>query len=570
MARDYAIIESATETVLTATPGFAPEAVSERLPLPDGRTLLLCRGDEARAVAELKEQLALAQEENRAKESFLSTMSHDIRTPLNAIIGMTALAKKHIDEKPRVLDALSKIDVAGAHLLSLINDILDMSHINAGKMRIAEELFSLGDLLHDTLAIVQPQAAQKQHTFAFRTDNIYVESLYGDALRLRQIYVNIINNAVKYTNIGGQIDVTVSEAPSGDRCELIFVCKDNGIGISEAFLKRIFEPFERVSSSTISKIEGTGLGMSIVKKLIDAMGGTIGIESTLGQGTTVTIRIPLRYETVAISTDALGGKRILILEADESMHGIFDGYLSEYRIEHTIVRSSGEAIAAVTDADYSGHPYHAVVIGRKLDKAGNLFDFATYLHRSFPQVVIVLASDLSWNEIEYRANRCGISHFIPLPVFRKSLLNGLNRALSASEESAMAGFGSPNLTGKHILLVEDNLINREIALELLGTTNASVDAVEDGSQAVEAFRKSPEGYYRLILMDIQMPVMDGCAATEAIRAMSRSDAKAVKIIAMTANTFAEDISRARSAGMDGHLAKPINIPTLMQLLRSVL
>ena len=569
MARDFAIIETESGELLQSTDGFAPEAVTERLSLCDGKTLLLCRSDEQRTIAELKEQLKSAQEENRSKESFLSNMSHDIRTPLNAIIGMTALAKKHIDEKARVSDALSKVEVASAHLLSLINDILDMSRINAGKMSIAEEMFSLSDLLHETLAIVQPQMGQKQHTFTFRTENIYVESLYGDALRLRQIYVNIINNAVKYTNDGGQIDVTVSEAPMDDRCGLAFVCRDNGIGMSKAFLERIFEPFERVSSSTISKIEGTGLGMSIVKKLIEAMHGTIEIESAPGEGTTVTIRIPLRYETVKINTDALNGKRILILEADEVMRGIYTRYLDEFHIDYAIVGMSSEAIAALTDADFSGRPFRAVIIGKEIDKTGNLFDIASYLNRSFPQITLILINELNWNEIEYRANRCGITHFIPLPVFRKSLLNGLNHALSESEEETSGGFGSPDLTGRHILLVEDNLINREIALELLGTTNAAIDAAENGAEAVEAFRKSPEGYYQLILMDVQMPVMDGYAATRAIRAMDRTDAKAVRIVAMTANTFAEDISRARNAGMDGHLSKPINIPALMQVLKSV-
>ena len=562
MARSFAIINQEGKTVFQ-TEAFESAKVTERLALPDGTMLMLC--DNA-TMQSLREELAEAKNANEAKEEFLSNMSHDIRTPMNAIIGMTALAKKHIDEKTRVMDALNKIDIASSHLLGLINDILDMSRINSGKMKIAEEQFSLSDLLHDTLTIIRPQIVKKNHTFTFSVGDVPEEVLCGDPMRIKQIYVNIISNAIKYTNDGGKIEVTVTEEPEKDGCTLCLSCADNGIGMSPDFLDRIFNPFERVSSSTISRVEGTGLGMSIVKKLIDAMGGTIRIESELGAGTTVTVRIPLRIVNLPLQTEALAGKRVLIIEADEEQQDIFRRYLSGSGVDHLIIKSSSEAIQALTDADYRQKAFHAVILGKKDEGFGFVFDTASYLSQSFPHLALILIGDYDWEEIEYRANRCGIRHFLPLPVFRKTLLNELNATLSSAKEEEQA-FGSPDLSGRHILLVEDNIINREIALELLSMTHASVDTAENGQQAVEAYESAGEGYYDLILMDIQMPVMDGYAATHAIRSSKRSDSASIRIIAMTANTFAEDVARARDAGMDGHLAKPIDIPLLMQMLR---
>ena len=565
MARKFAIINGEGQIVFQ-TKEFESADVTERLALSDGTTLLL--SDDA-TVQSLRAELAEAKNANAAKEEFLSNMSHDIRTPMNAIIGMTALAKKHIDEKARVMDALNKIDVASSHLLGLINDILDISRINSGKMKISDEQFSLSDLLHDTLTIIRPQMAKKNHAFTFRVDDMPEETLRGDPMRLRQIYVNIISNAVKYTNDGGNITVAVTEEMEEDRCTLCLSCTDNGIGMSPDFLDRIFDPFERVSSSTISRIEGTGLGMSIVKKLVDAMEGSIRIESELGAGTSVTVRIPLRVVELPLHTEALAGKHVLVIEADREQQDIYRRYLSAGDIDHRIVSSSSEAIQALTDADYRGETCHAVILGKKDEGSGSVFDIASYLSQSFPLLALILIGDHNWEEIEYRANRCGIRHFLPLPVFRKTLLNGLNDALSSAAGEEQAS-GSPDLSGKHILLVEDNIINREITLELLSMTNASVDTAEDGSKAVEAFESAGEGYYDLILMDIQMPVMDGYAAARAIRSSKRADAGSVRIIAMTATTFAEDVARARDAGMDGHLAKPIDIPLLMQVLRQIL
>ena len=571
MAKAYAIIDrrKGNSEILYAEPGFDAQSITQRIDLGDLREIWISQDDLAETETDaLREKLREAEAANVAKEAFLSSMSHDIRTPMNAIIGMTALAKKHIDEKARVADALNRIETASAHLLSLINDVLDMSRINSGKMQISTELFSLSDLLHDMLILVRPQAAQKNHTLLFRSGDIPRENLYGDPLRLRQIYMNIVSNAVKYTPEGGKITLQVEEEVQGDRCVLIFRCEDNGIGMSEEFLARIYQPFERVQSSTTSGIEGTGLGMSIVRRLVESMNGTVEIRSRLGEGTSVTVRIPLKYETVQADTSLLRGKRLLVLEADAELTALYTQYLTEAGLFFGIVPSLSEAMTALTEADYAGEAFDAVLIGKTVEGAGNILDLAAYLKKAYPHLTLVLASEDEWSEIEYRANRSGISTFIPVPFFRKSLLSGLNQAMKGEAEKTDE-FGAPDLSEKHILLVEDNEINRMIALELLHSTLAQTDTAENGQIAVEKFLASNPGTYDLILMDIQMPVMDGYTATREIRASGRPDAQSVKIIAMTANAFAEDIAKANDAGMNGHLAKPIDIQLFMRMLRQI-
>ena len=565
MKREYAVMDENRRAVFQ-TEGFDAARVTETLPLPDGRTICLCGDDRASEIEALNQRLLEAKAANQSKEAFLSNMSHDIRTPMNAIVGMTALAKKHIDEKARVQDALNKIETASGHLLSLINDVLDMSRIDSGRMKLTDAPFYLSELLHDTLVIVRPQLEQKGHHWQLHLGDIEAEALHGDPLRLRQIYVNIINNSVKYTNPGGHIDLSLSQRLEGDRCRLYFSCRDDGIGMSEAFLERIFEPFERVNSTTVSRIEGTGLGMSIVKKLVEAMGGSIAIRSAPGEGTEVTIEVPMTYDSTSADHPALAERRVLIIESDEPQRALYHRYLSESGLEHTLVYSATQAIDALTEASVQGVEYDAAIIGRAGEQVGSPFDIAAYLHKARPGLALLLASDDNWEEIEYRANRSGIQTFIPLPFFRQSLLDALNRALEGANTTDASAV--PNLEGRRILLVEDNLINREIARELIAATGAAVDTAEDGKQAVDAFDASGLNGYDLILMDVQMPVMDGYAASRAIRASDRADA-GLPIYAMTANTFAEDIAKARQAGMDGHIAKPIDINVLMQVLRQL-
>ena len=515
----------------------------------------------------LKKELEEAKASSEAKENFLSNMSHDIRTPMNAIVGMTALAKNHIDEKSRVMDALDKIEVASAHLLSLINDVLDMSRINSGRMRLVEERFQLGDLLHEILVIVQPMSDARGHEFVFETGTIDRESLYGDPLRLRQIFVNIISNAVKYTKEKGRIRVGISEETSGDTTVLIFECKDNGIGMSEEFLQRIYDPFERVHSSTISGIEGTGLGMSIVKKLVEEMRGTIQIESREGAGTDVFIRIPLKSEVLSVDAESIRGKRLIVIENDAGLIEQYRRYLDETGLELQCVGSSSDAVSALAEADYLGNTVDGVIIGRKLLPGEDLFEVASYLKKAKPTLSIILADNHRFEEIEYRAERAGIDRFLPIPFFRKSLIRTLTECLGGTGREAHGALSIPDLSGKTILLAEDNMINREIAKEILSSTKVSIETAENGQEAVRLFSASEPFFYTLILMDIQMPVMDGYSAVSAIRAMERPDASSIPIYAMTANAFAEDIEKAHKAGMNGHLAKPVDVNALMQLLR---
>lgn len=568
MSREYAVLSG--QTVLYRTEGYDAGTVTESVPLSDGKTLLIADTDPGRD--ELLEKLQEAEESIRAKDLFLSNMSHDMRTPMNAIMGMTSLAMTHIDEKTRVADALAKIETASDHLLSLINNVLDMSRINSGRMRIDEQLFSMGDLLHDLCIITKPLIEKKGHDFILDTEGIRTESYRGDALRLRQVYVNIISNAAKYTPDGGLIRVSVSDEdcdpPEDDRRMLIFRCSDNGIGMSEDFLRRIFDPFERVSSTTVSKIEGTGLGMSIVKRIVDIMGGQISIDSAPGQGTDVSIRLPLSAEKNRGTPETLVGKRFLILEAAAEQAERYIRCFSEDGIGFTVVSSASEAFSALADADISGKRYDGVIIGSALSEGGDRLDVAAYLSRAVKDLPLILIGEDNWTEIEYRAERCGIRAFVPVPFFRHTLEDVLAAAIS-EETGSGDGAQYPDLTGKRLLLAEDNLVNREIALELLGMTGAEVDAAENGEEAVRLFEASEPGAYSMILMDVQMPVMDGYEATGRIRNLSRADAGSVPIYAMTANTFAEDVAKAVESGMNGHIAKPIDINALMQVLRQV-
>ncbi len=569
MPRAHAV-RDADGRLLFQTEGFYLAKATVEANFESGCKLLVSGEDAARAqLLSLQKELDEALAANSAKEVFLSNMSHDIRTPMNAIVGMTVLAKKHIDEKPRVQDALNKIETASSHLLGLINDVLDMSRINSGRMQLNSELFSLSDLLHDLMIIVRPLMEGKGHTCHLRCEQVEAESFYGDALRLRQIYVNIISNAVKYTPDGGMIDLLFSQRIDGTLCHLTFQCRDNGIGMSEDFLQRIFEPFERVHNSTVSRIEGTGLGMSIVRKMVSAMQGKIEIESKEGSGTSVTITIPLPYDSKQPDAAHLVGKRILLVESDPSLKEDYQRYLAPEGIILRVADTAAEAVAATTDSSVRGELFDLVILGHTQRDTRGVLDLAAYLHQAEPSLQLALASEDDWEKLEYPANRSGISHFIPLPFFRKTLVETIGSIFQAHSEGNGGSEEIPDLSGKRILLVEDNLINCEIAKEILLSTGAAVDSAENGKQAVDLFAGSAAGTYQLILMDVQMPVMNGYEATAAIRSGSHPDAARIPIYAMTANTFAEDIARALQSGMNGHLAKPIDIQVLMQLLRKI-
>ncbi len=527
--------------------------------------------------AALEEALEAAKAANQAKSVFLSNMSHDIRTPMNAIVGMTSIALSHIDEKARVQDCLLKIKTASMHLMSLVNDVLDMSRIDSGRLALNEEEFSLADLFHDIAVIVCPQAEQKNQMLQIDIGQILEENLIGDSLRLRQIMVNIIGNAVKYTQEDGEIKVQIRQyiqkdaADEGKKDTLIleFVCADNGIGMSKEFLDRIFVPFERVNNSTISKIEGTGLGMAIVKSLVDRMNGQISVDSKEGAGSRFVIQIPVTVADQSRRSISLPeGKTVLMAESRDTRVGQIEEYLKECGLTLVQVRSGLEAVTWLTEAQYENHMPCAMLLGQELSDMPVL-ELASHVRqlagRDFP---ILLVSEEDWAQLEYRASRAGVNAFVPCPLFKSRLLETLSELIAhkAGTEEMTAG-ASEDFGQYRVLLVEDIELNQEIAVEMLSVTGVQVEVADNGKEALDKFERSPEGWYDIIFMDIQMPVMDGYEASKRIRALPRKDAESVWIVAMTANAFVEDIRLSRDAGMNEHCSKPVDPERLQEILR---
>ena len=549
-----------------------------RMPTTDNSDEAPCQAmlDQLRdANTRLSDALRAAEEENRAKSSFLSNMSHDIRTPMNAIMGMTSIALTHIDEKPRVLDCLQKIQTASTHLMDLVNDVLDMSRIASGRMTLSEEVFSLADMVHDITIIVRPQAAQKHQEFHLEIGQICEENLIGDPLHLRQILVNIINNAVKYTQEDGFVRVKLSQhldqkgQDAAGRIWLDFLCEDNGIGMSQEFIDRIFEPFERVNTTAINKIEGTGLGMSIVKNLLDRMGGEITVESEEGKGSRFHVSIPFEAAPAQTDTPSLpAGETVLIAESADSQARQIADYLEEAGMKAVHLQNGMDAVTWLTEAQYENRMPCALLLGRELSDMSAL-DMAAHVRglagREFP---IIMVAEADWVQIEYRATRAGINAFVPCPLFRSRLFATLSELTCKAQRNLSDCSGNRLDYGRfRLLLVEDNEFNREIAIELLSPTGVQIETAENGLLAVEAFEQSPEGYYDLIFMDIQMPVMNGYDAARKIRQLPRRDAQSIWIVAMTANAFVEDIRLSKEAGMNEHCSKPIDSDRLNEILR---
>ena len=541
--------------------------------------------------AALKEALIAAEEANKAKSRFLSNMSHDIRTPMNAIMGMTSIGLSHIDEKARVHDCLGKIQTAASHLMSLVNDVLDMSRIDSDRLTLNEEPFSLADLIHDISVIVRPQAAQKNQELKIEIGRIEEENIIGDPLHLRQVLVNIIGNAVKYTQDGGEISVRFAQRyakadpPEEKAAEdveaapetagsmeagmvwLDFCCEDNGIGMSPEFLQKIFIPFERVHSEATSKIEGTGLGMSIVKNLVERMNGEILVESEEGAGSCFTVHLPMAtapQETTALHLPT--GAAVLIAENRKERAGQMARYLREAGLTSVHQEKGAQAVTWLTQAQYEGHMPCAMLLGEELSDMQPLH-LASHVRqlagRDFP---ILLVSEADWVQLEYRATRAGVNGFVPSPLFKSRLLGTLAELLGGMGSDDNSVKQELDYSDRRILLVEDIELNQEIAVELLSVTGVQVEVADDGSQAVKKFSDAPEGYYDLIFMDIHMPVMDGYEATRQIRGMERADAAAVWIVAMTADAFVEDVRQAKEAGMNEHISKPVEPGRLQEIL----
>jgi PAS domain S-box-containing protein len=523
---------------------------------------------------DLQDALAAAQHANRAKTTFLNNMSHDIRTPMNAIIGFTSLAASHIDNKQQVRDYLTKIATSSNHLLSLINDVLDMSRIESGKVKIEEKECSLPEILHDLKTIVQADIMSKQLDFYIDTVDVVNEHVLCDRLRLNQILLNLLSNAMKFTKPGGVVSVRILQkrnAPEG-YAVYEFQVKDTGIGMSTEFLKHVFEPFEREKTSTVSGIQGTGLGMAITKNIVDMMGGTVSVDSEVGKGTTFTVSLqfktcsgPVRQETIP----ELQGLRALVADDDFNTCSSVTKMLADIGMRPDWTTSGKEAVLRVKLAGEQDDEYAVYIIDWLMPDMNGVEVVRRIRGLIGEDTPIIILTAYDWSDIEDEALKAGVTAFCSKPIFLSELREILESPFADrnSEEVLQETF---SFHGKKILLVEDNELNQKIAVEILQEVGFTVDVADDGAAAVKRMKEAEPGQYDLILMDIQMPVMDGYEATRQIRVLEDPDIAGIPIIAMTANAFYEDKKAAMEAGMDGHLAKPIDVSRLMELLWEII
>ncbi len=514
---------------------------------------------------QLRQALTEARQANRAKSDFLSRMSHDIRTPLNAVLGMKDIAVAHLDDPDKVRDCLKKIGLSGQHLLSLINDVLDMSKIESGEMALREDTVCLPEVLENIVTIMQPQFKEKNQWFSIRLQCVIHEQLMGDALRLRQVFLNILSNACKFTPKDGRITMDVRELSSDEGIAwFTFIISDSGIGMKPEFMEHLFTAFSREQDSRVDKIEGTGLGMAITKKIVDMLGGTIDVESVQGKGTTFKVTLPMKIGEQEEMDETFPDLKIIVADDDAIMCEYTLEMLERIGIYAECVSDGMQAVAEIARAKQDGCMYDAVFLDWKMPGLNGLETTRRIREICGSELPILIISAYDQSEIEQEARAAGINGFLQKPIFVSTLIRGLKQYVLGQlpvSDTAQAG-AAVQFKGRHILLAEDNLFNQEVAVELLEDMGAIVDIADNGQKAVEVFDQSANGYYALILMDIQMPVMNGYTATQMIRGLSREDAKHVPIVAMTADAFAEDIRAAMEAGMNGHLAKPLDKGTL--------
>ena len=526
----------------------------------------------ARSKETAEQAFRIAEEANRAKSSFLSNMSHDIRTPMNAIVGFAALLNRDAKNPEKVREYTRKITASSQHLLGLINDILDISKIEAGKtvLNLSEE--SIVDLMENLDSIIRPQMKEKGHTFEVYSRDIRHERVEMDKLRLNQILLNLLSNAVKYTPEGGHVTLTVRELPQNAKrlAHFRFVVEDDGYGMSPEYLQKIFQAFTREEDSVTNKIQGTGLGMAITKNLLDLMGGKISVESEKGKGSVFTVDLELRISEQAIDRDFWkknGIARMLAADDEAMVCENIRMTMEEAGVAVDCARNGREALERVRQSEREGRLYDLVLLDWKMPEMDGV-ETARRIREEFPAPLLVLSS-YDWPEIEEAARAAGVNAFLPKPFFLTSFRQRVETALGGAPEEADAGEGESVLRGMHILVAEDNDINAEILRELLDMAGASCDVCENGKMAAETFEKSAPSLYQLILMDVQMPVMNGYEATRVIRDLGHPMARTIPIIAMTANAFAEDVRDALEAGMNAHVAKPIDMAVLEQTVKAV-
>ena len=519
---------------------------------------------------ELEKARQAALEANKAKSEFLANMSHDIRTPMNAIVGMTAIAAAHIDDRKQVENCLRKITLSSKHLLGLINDVLDMSKIESGKLTLTTEQISLKEVVEGIVNIMQPQVKTKKQTFDIHVKNILTENVWCDGVRLNQVLLNLLSNATKYTPEGGSIHLSLFEenSPKGERYVRIYIkVKDNGIGMSPDFLKRIYESYSRADGARIHKTEGAGLGMAITKYIVDAMEGTIDIQSEPDKGTEFLLMFDFEKAAAMEMDMVLPSWNMLVVDDDELLCKTAMEALKSIGIKAEWTLSGEKAIELVNQRHKKRDDYQIILLDWKLPGMNGI-QVAKEIRRNLgDDVPILLISAYDWSEFEAEAREAGISGFISKPLFKSTLYHALRQYMDSETEHDQTSDQDINLSGRRILLAEDNELNWEVARELLSDLGVELDWAEDGRICVDKFQTSPQGYYDIILMDIRMPHMTGYEATQAIRGLDHPDALSVPIIAMSADAFSDDIQHCLDCGMNAHIAKPIDIMELTRLLK---
>ena len=522
----------------------------------------------------LRIALASAEHANKAKTAFLNNMSHDIRTPMNAIIGFTALAAAHMDQPDLVKDYLTKIGTSSQHLLSLINDVLDMSRIESGVVKIEEKEVCIPDILHDLKTIIQGNIQAKQQDLYIDTQDVVHENVITDRLRLNQILLNIVSNAIKFTPVGGMVNIRVSEKPCSRRGFTIFEfrIRDNGIGMSEEFQTHVFDSFSRERSSTQSGIKGTGLGMAITKNIVDMMGGTISLTSKEGKGTEFVVTLnfkTLEKATVYGAIPELVGARALVVDDDVHTCMSVSKMLREIEMRADWSTSGKEAVIRANEAFEENDAFKVYIIDWLMPDMNGIETVRRIRAVVGDETPIIILTAYDWADIEQEAKEAGVTAFVEKPIFMSELRRVLTKPMEIKEETSQQTERETRYSGKKLLLVEDNELNREIATALLEEIGIIVDSVEDGTDAVERMNEVEDDRYDLIFMDIQMPKMDGYMTTREIRTLKNNKKANIPIIAMTANAFEEDKKKAFKAGMNAHIAKPIDIKTILAVFDQV-
>ena len=516
---------------------------------------------------QLKAAAVAADQANRAKTDFLSTMSHDIRTPMNAIIGLTTIAGKNTEDQVTVKESLRKINLASNHLLTLINDILDISKVESGKLNLSPVTFSIVECAENLVNISQPMVKEKNIDFNFRVSHFEHEYLYADQLRINQIFINILSNAVKYTEPGGTVDVDIREekGETDKTVKITYVVADTGIGMTPEYMQHMYDPFTRQTDSRVNTIQGTGLGLSITKKMIDLMNGTIDCESEVGKGTTFTVQLEIAVADKTEEEMKLPPVNVLIADDDDVLRQTAADTLRSIGVEADTAAGGMEAVQKVQD----GAQYQVVLLDLKMPDMDGIETARKIREKMGDKVPIVLISAYDWSDMEEAAKEAGVNGFISKPLFRSTLYNKLSEVLGNERENNGTEDENADIAGMHILVTEDNDINWEIISMLLQMQGVETERAVNGLEAVERMKNARKGEFDLIFMDIQMPVMNGIEATKQIRALEDPWARQIPIIAMTADAFSENVAECFEAGMNGHIAKPIDMKIVLKEIRRI-